>query len=69
MIIFLIVCFSLGIITLYPNKIQAKNVNIGVSGTVDQYLAVYIEPDGNIKAETNTTNNFFADEKLCVINY
>lgn len=67
--LFLIVCISLGIIISCPSVIKAKDVNVPVSAVVDQYLAVYKSRDGNVRAETNITNKYFADENICVIDY
>lgn len=47
----------------------AKQTKINVSAVVDEYLAIYKNTNGNVKAETNATNDFYANESVCVINY
>lgn len=73
----LIVLFSLCIIGERTSVAKAgsfvpatsEQTNISISATVDNYLAVYMRSDGNIRAETNIGNEYFADKNICVINY
>lgn len=65
----LIVCISLGIIVLCPNFIEAKNTSIGISAVVDRYMAVYKAQDGAVRVEKNITNDYYADNIVCVVNY
>lgn len=75
--LFLIVLLSLCIIGAETTTVKAsafstatpEQTNIGISATVDNYLAVYMRSDGNIRAETNIGNEYFADENVCVVNY
>lgn len=67
--LFLIVCFYFCIINLYPCIAKAENTNIAVSATVEEYLAVYVNNNGNVRAESNTINKYFVNKNICVINY
>lgn len=46
-----------------------KQERISIFATVDGYLAVFRTSDGSVKAETNISNQYFADKEICVVYY
>lgn len=65
----LIVSFFLGIILSCPSAMKAESGSVGISATVDRYLAVYKKLDGTVRVETNLRNKYFTDENICIVSY